>query len=224
MLKKNIYLSVLVLLSHWILAQNSNSIKIQAADILNPSADSTQLDFPDQTLNYKVKEAYLKVKLSLGEIHKLGVKDVDYTVPVQVTVSFNGSGQKNEVVQLQLEEDKPVQLAKIPLMGDVKNITNVKIAANLITSDTTYSCKNPSCELIQYKQYIENNIQIDAFWDLDLGVDVKASPTSIKLGVFVNNIVQPLGERVLNFSWSNGSYHFTNYHIQILRLYNINPS
>ena len=219
MFKKNIFLAVLVLLSQLIFGQGQ--IKIESTDIVSSSAPASPLLFESPTLNYKVNEAYLNLRLSLGEIHKLGVQDVDYTAPVEITVSFVGNGQANEVVLLQLEEDQPVQLAKIALLGDVKSLTDVSITANLVTAAFSLSCVNTGCQLAQYQDYIERNIELDVYWDLDLGIDVKTTPTSSNLSVYTENIVQPIGERVLSFNWSNGNYEFPNYQIQILRLYNI---
>jgi|GEM_PF-1428101 hypothetical protein len=167
--------------------------------------------------------ANLYLKLDLGEDYV----DLQDEFHVEVTVQISGGTPAITPITkvIVINENNPEALHTINLLGNIASITGSNTLDVAITAINIYD--NPTSQTSLptglLKNYIDNNLRLSATLVREYAVNVR-QPNGIMAGA-LNAPIVTFTNRLANFSWTpTGNTSYPNYELQILRLYNTDPT
>ncbi len=191
-------------------------------------APSSTIDFIDLqidklrdgvALNETNASAKIYLKLNLGEDFVSTGSAIVYTI--SYTVDIIGSvATSSHSGSLAITEINPEQLVEINLLSEFNNTDDLASTITVNITDVAMSLTSPITD-----NYVIANAQVSATLIREYKVDVRLDASqTMAPGVQLIN-PEPNTGRLVHFVWNaNSSEEFPNYEIQILRVYNTNPS
>lgn len=166
-----------------------------------------------QALNEETTSAKLYLKLDLGDDY-VSIPNGIFTYSISIAVGGTGITPQTALT-LTINERNPEQIIEVNLLNDI-----VGSASNIIVTGTSIVTNYPAPTTSIMTDYITNNVKLTATFVREYGVDVRLMSTGVMApGVPLINPV-PAG-RFVPFKWNvNSSEEFSNYEVQVLRLYN----
>ncbi|MDF1674356.1 MAG: hypothetical protein P1U44_01475 [Vicingaceae bacterium] len=193
------------------------------------SSGTISLSQTDKTTPSGLEErnvsANLYLKLDLGEDYVNVLDATNNAFYVEVTVQITGGTPAITPVTkvIVINENSPEALHTINLLGNIASITGSNTLDVDVTAINIYD--NPTTPLPAglLKNYIDNNLRLSATLVREYAVNVR-QPNGIMAGA-LNAPIVTFTNRLANFSWTpTGNTSYPNYELQILRLYNTDPT
>lgn len=228
-LKKYIFLTLLTGICFSLKSQNV-ILKSEGKEFYNGQNQiiSLPLDRTSfNTVNHKVTSANIYIQLDMGEdfIVKInGDEEVSFDVVAKkvdgqnetlpLVRFFQGTSELSSVeYELSIDQTSPRRIAVIDatdIISSNNGLNRVEVDFALLTN-----------------QEINNRVRLKAWLEVEIDVDVRGNNGNMLASCNIsglNSPSQPLG-RFVNFQWSTpDNINFPNYELQILRLYNTDPS
>ncbi|WMJ72527.1 hypothetical protein RCC89_05040 [Cytophagaceae bacterium ABcell3] len=167
------------------------------------------IDKPD--LNYKVRKAELHFKWGIQTEFRLA--DAEFGEP-EISFSVEVNNMFIGPRTLQVKQNKPLNVFVLDLSNDWVDIDGYKIIVHSISELNTVQ---------QYQQYLMDNLMFGVEEKVDYGIDVRTEVNGTPLDVFPDNLVSVENQRHVILSWQS-EYEFPNYQVQLVRLYNNDPT
>ncbi len=192
----------------------------------SPGAINQTTDLSSQ--NHGIIDANFYVKLSvegINGLHEIGEALEEVVCTLNVKRVFFGGDFINEQVILTLSGTKAEALYTLNFKDVLLDETIDYINVESITVDPVNVNGNFSSLTSDIEAYINQNINLKAWYEMDYGIDVK-QPAPDLLDCEALIPVYPyfsatLDVRVQTFTWNSlQGYHFPNYEFQLLKLEN----
>ena len=188
----------------------------------NSTVSGISLTLPNISLQNNVQKAVIKVEFNLGDIYELG--NLPFTGDVEFSLELedpNGAVVSNAFKQdrysLSINENEPQSTLGIDLTEKLQAISNVE-GYNISVRFISFDMDANNSDVLTY---INSNKRLKLKYIAEYGLN-STNSTATPLSFEGNN--QRLKNRVVSLKWNGNSKENPNYEVQVLRLYNTNPT
>lgn len=168
-------------------------------------------------LALKTVSATLFLTLDLGDNYVVNPSDGDFSI--SVSLNNNIVGTKT----ITITKDAPEQTISIDMMQYIDNgllLSTVPFIMTVVSGPDLTTL--PSGSFIH--NYAENSLRVSARIERNYAIDVRDAVSQLVTSPLLSTTPVITGKRA-NFSWNTvGNYNYPNYELQILRLYNTDPT